>query len=282
MLRFSKRLIAALVATAALVTPAMADAVSDIEAATGQWISAFNRKDAKAITALYAKDAVFFGTSSPVLRHNPDLVADYFKSLPSLGDATITMDEHRVQVFGRTAINTGYYTRHAMQDGKSVANPARFSFVYEKRNGKWWIVNHHSSALPVPAPAPAPTPTAGVIQTDSLQWTTPAAIPDLRSAWLLGKEDQAGTYAIRVVLKAGGRIAPHTHPDTRFSTVLSGVLYVGFGARVDDANFIAVPAGTVYVAPANTPHYLWAKDGEVVYQESGPGPTGTAWAAAAR
>jgi uncharacterized protein (TIGR02246 family) len=253
-----------------------ADAVADVEAATGQWISAFNRKDAKAIVTLYAKDAVFFGTSSPVLRDNPDLVWDYFKSLPSLGDATITMDEHRVQLFGRTAINSGYYTRHARQDGQTSSNPARFSFVYEKRNGKWWIVNHHSSALPVAAPPTPPPATAVIVQPDRLTWATPPGIPDLRSAWLVGKEDQAGSYAIRVVLKAGGRITPHTHPDTRFSTVMSGVLYVGFGAQTDETKLLAVPAGAVYVAPANTPHYLWAKDGEVVYQESGIGPTGTA------
>jgi uncharacterized protein (TIGR02246 family) len=124
--------------------------VQDIEAATAEWISAFNRKDAKAIVALYAPDAVFFGTSSPVLRDKPELVQDYFKSLPTLGDSQVTVGEHRVQVFGNVAVNTGYYTRAAMQNGAMVRNPARFTFIYEKRAGKWVIVNHHSSALPQP------------------------------------------------------------------------------------------------------------------------------------
>jgi uncharacterized protein (TIGR02246 family) len=132
------------------VTTARADAVQDVEAATAEWISAFNRKDAKAIVALYAPDAVFFGTSSPVLRDKPELVQDYFKSLPTLGDSQVTMGEHRVQVFGNVAVNTGYYTRAAMQNGAMVRNPARFTFIYEKRAGKWVIVNHHSSALPQP------------------------------------------------------------------------------------------------------------------------------------
>jgi hypothetical protein len=52
-------------------------------------------------------------------------------------------------------------------------------------------------------------------------------------------------------------------------------LYVGFGGTVDESTMVAVPAGGVYVAPANQPHYLWAPDGDVVYQESGVGPTGT-------
>jgi hypothetical protein len=36
-----------------------------------------------------------------------------------------------------------------------------------------------------------------------------------------------------------------------------------------------VGAEQAYVAPANQPHQLWARDGAVAYQESGVGPTGT-------
>jgi uncharacterized protein (TIGR02246 family) len=136
-----------------LAAPAFASDKTDVEAATGKWIDAFNRKSTRDIVALYAPDAVFFGTSSPLLRDKPELVRDYFKDLSGLGDAVISMEEHRVQVFGKVAINTGFYTRSAQQpDGKTVRNPARFSFVYEKRGGKWLIVNHHSSALPQPQP----------------------------------------------------------------------------------------------------------------------------------
>jgi uncharacterized protein (TIGR02246 family) len=129
-------------------TPLRADTQADVEAATQQWISAFNRKDAKEIVALYAKDAVFFGTSSPLLRDNPERVWDYFKGIANLGDSTIATGDHRVQVLGNVAINTGFYTRTSTQNGKSVQNPARFTFVYQLREGKWMIVNHHSSALP--------------------------------------------------------------------------------------------------------------------------------------
>lgn len=121
------------------------------------------------------------------------------------------------------------------------------------------------------ADAPAPK----VVLPDRLTFTSPPAIPDLRSAYVLGAESAAGSYAIRVKLKAGGRVPVHTHPDTRYSTVLSGTLYVGFGELADDARMTAVPPGAVYVAPANVPHFLWARDGEVVYQEAGTGPTGT-------
>ena len=128
--------------------PLLADTPHDVEAATQQWVAAFNRKSSVDIVALYAKDAVFFGTSSPVLRDTPDLVKDYFKTLPDLGNSTIAVGEHRVQVFGDVAVNTGFYTRSSTQNGKLVQNPARFTFVYQLRQGKWMIVEHHSSAVP--------------------------------------------------------------------------------------------------------------------------------------
>jgi uncharacterized protein (TIGR02246 family) len=133
----------------AICTPLFAQTPSsDVEKATEQWISAFNHKNAREIVALYAKDAVLFGTSSPVLRDKPELVWDYFKGIADLGDATISVGEHRVQVFGDVAVNTGFYTRSAVQNGKTVQSPARFTFVYQLREGKWMIVTHHSSALP--------------------------------------------------------------------------------------------------------------------------------------
>lgn len=121
----------------------------------------------------------------------------------------------------------------------------------------------------------AQQPSVSPILPGQLQWTTPPAIPAIRSAWVVGREQDAGAYAMRVVLAPNGRIPPHTHPDQRFSTVLSGTLYVGFGPVFDAAAVVAVPAGGVYIAPAGVPHFLWAKDGEVTYQESGIGPTAT-------
>jgi uncharacterized protein (TIGR02246 family) len=149
-MQISRILLLAAVAAPLLLNAPMvhADAASEVRAATARWVDAFNRKNAQDIVALYAKDAVFFGTSSPVLRDSPELVQDYFKSLPTLGDAVITVGDQRVQVYGKVAVHTGYYTRSSAVEGRMVQNPARFTFVYEKRGGQWVIVNHHSSALP--------------------------------------------------------------------------------------------------------------------------------------
>jgi len=111
----------------------------------------------------------------------------------------------------------------------------------------------------------------------SLRWDSPPGNSLVKGAWVIGSERGEGMYAFRVTLGAGGRIPPHTHPDARYTTVLSGTLYVGFGTTADDSQMIAIPPLGVYVAPAGQPHYLWARDGDVVYQEGGIGPTGTDW-----
>jgi len=151
MIRLSRALasMAALIAFTALPSaPARADDRADVEAATQRWIAAFNRKDTDGIAALYAPDAVFQGTSSGEIRDTPALVREYFKSLATLGDQRMATGDHRVQLYGDIAINSGYYTRSGTQDGKPVEGRARFSFVYARRNGQWLIVNHHSSSVP--------------------------------------------------------------------------------------------------------------------------------------
>lgn len=126
-------------------------------------------------------------------------------------------------------------------------------------------------ALAEPAPAPRPQP----LLPEAMTWTASTRIPGLTSTWIVGSEQGSGAYLMRVELAAGTRIFPHRHPDTRATTVLRGTLYVGFGERADDAALVAIPEGAVYVAPADMPHFLWAKDGAVLYQENGLAPTGT-------
>jgi Cupin domain len=98
--------------------------------------------------------------------------------------------------------------------------------------------------------------------------------PALQFAWAPRGEQRPGPYILHVKLATGGRISPHTHPDERNSTVLEGTLYVGFGENFDESKVFAIPAGAVYVTPADVPHYVWAKDGDVIYQEAGVGPAG--------
>ncbi len=121
------------------------------------------------------------------------------------------------------------------------------------------------------AQSTGPTP----ILPGTVHWVASPIAPGLEGAWFVGAENRPGVYVFRVKIPAGAVIPPHTHPDERNSTVLSGTIYVGFGETFDKSKAVAIPAGGMYVAPANVPHFVWAKDGDAVYQESGIGPTAT-------
>ena len=91
---------------------------------------------------------------------------------------------------------------------------------------------------------------------------------------LHGSMGEAGLYAIRVRIPEGGTMPPHTHPDDRMMTVLSGAVWYGFGDTVDVATAPLYQAGDFFLVPGGQPHYARAKS-DVVYEEAGMGPSAT-------
>lgn len=129
--------------------PAPGQAPAEVSAVMHKWIDGMSRHDMDAVVALYDRDAVLWGTRSPVLRDKPELVRDYFQLLRTVPPSyKATLGEQRIRVYGDIAIDTGTYTFSEVRDGKEIVRPARFSMVYRYRDGQWRIVDHHSSASP--------------------------------------------------------------------------------------------------------------------------------------
>ena len=122
----------------------------DVTAATQAWADAFNSRDPERVLALYDPEAVLWGTVSPTIRDNPAAIRDYFKGLPAQPQGKVVLGEQRIRVYGQVAINTGYYTFSNVRDGQPVTVPARFSITFRQRDGRWMIVDHHSSRVPPP------------------------------------------------------------------------------------------------------------------------------------
>jgi uncharacterized protein (TIGR02246 family) len=117
-----------------------------VAAATRQWIETFNTRDAARITALYAPDAVLWGTVSQTIRTTHDEILEYFiDSSKKRPDLRMFLGEYHVQLLGDLATNSGYYTSRNPVDGKEVVIPMRFTFMYRREGDNWVIVNHHSS-----------------------------------------------------------------------------------------------------------------------------------------
>jgi quercetin dioxygenase-like cupin family protein len=106
-----------------------------------------------------------------------------------------------------------------------------------------------------------------------IEFKGPADKP--QTAILYGDPTKPGVFVTRIKFPAGFKDMPHWHPDElRTIAVLSGTLYFANGDKWDESNFKAYPAGTFYSEPPRSHHYSWAKDGEVILQLTGIGPSG--------
>ena len=120
-----------------------------------------------------------------------------------------------------------------------------------------------------------PNKTFGAIYQDNIKWSPfPAFPPAARLAILVGNPKEAEPYVVRVKVPAGVILMPHTHPEDRIYTVISGIFYIGLGTKFDASKLKAYPPGSVIVLPGNTPHFHWAKSGEYVTQVTAIGPLG--------
>jgi uncharacterized protein (TIGR02246 family) len=121
-------------------------AAAQVAAATAEWITTFNTRDAARISALYAPDAILWGTVSQTIRTTPGEILEYFEeSSAKRPNLRMVLGEYHVRLYGNIAINSGYYSSHNPVEGKEVVIPMRFTFTYRREGAHWTIVNHHSS-----------------------------------------------------------------------------------------------------------------------------------------
>lgn len=106
-----------------------------------------------------------------------------------------------------------------------------------------------------------------------LQWKPSTRVKGLEQADLIGDSTQPGPYVQRVRYPANFVNQPHSHPEERTYTIISGTWYVGWGTKLDEAKLLALPPGSFYTEPANVPHFVLSKGEPVVVQISGMGPT---------
>jgi quercetin dioxygenase-like cupin family protein len=110
---------------------------------------------------------------------------------------------------------------------------------------------------------------------EAVDWKPFPAFPaSARLAVVVGDPAGPGLYTTRVKVPSGVKLMPHTHPEDRIYTVISGVFYIGLGEHFDSEKLKAYPPGAVVVLPGSTPHFHWARSGEYVTQISAIGPLG--------
>lgn len=111
------------------------------------WNEALKTLNPAKVAALYAPDAILLPTVSNRVRHNTAEIEDYFVRF--LAKAPVgRIHESNIRLMGDVAVHSGIYVFRMTRDAGTGDVPARFSFVYEKIDGVWKIIEHHSSYMP--------------------------------------------------------------------------------------------------------------------------------------
>ena len=95
----------------------------------------------------------------------------------------------------------------------------------------------------------------------------------VQAAVVSGDPSKPGVYVVRVKFPPGVSSAPHIHAEDRFAIVLKGTWYTGTDADWDPAKAVALPVGGFMKHPAGAVHFDGARDGEVILQIIGIGPS---------
>jgi uncharacterized protein (TIGR02246 family) len=122
----------------------------EIAALFDEWNAALGTGDAEVVADRYAPDGVLLPTVSKQVRTDRDGIVDYFEHFQEndpVGEKTETI----VTVLDETsAVDAGTYvfTLTDPESGEVREVEARYTYVYEKIDGDWLIINHHSSVMP--------------------------------------------------------------------------------------------------------------------------------------
>ncbi|GAA2230602.1 hypothetical protein GCM10010232_16170 [Streptomyces amakusaensis] len=122
----------------------------EIAALFGQWNAALLTGSPEKVADRYATDAVLLPTVSPDIRTDRTQIVDYFEHFLQKKPQGEKIRSVIHVLDGNSAVDTGLYRFHLTDPKTSKTAPvvARYTYQYEKRGGKWLIINHHSSVLP--------------------------------------------------------------------------------------------------------------------------------------
>lgn len=122
-----------------------------------EWNFALSSLDAAKVTQRYWPNAVLLPTVSNTPRTDAAMIGDYFEHFLAKRPRG-RIDTRTVQTGCNVAMDMGTYTFSLMDDkGVTSEVAARYTFIYQFRDGAWKILHHHSSAMPESVAAAATT-----------------------------------------------------------------------------------------------------------------------------
>tara|TARA_B100000700_G_C14580160_1_gene639787 strand:+ start:291 stop:662 length:372 start_codon:yes stop_codon:yes gene_type:complete len=114
-----------------------------------KWLSLVSSQDMDGVVGMYAEDGVLLGTYSDKVRIGKDSIKEYFQDFLSKKPEASLIDATTHYVLDRFYVMNGFYDfKIESGDGNKEIIHARFTFVFENREGNFQIISHHSSIIP--------------------------------------------------------------------------------------------------------------------------------------
>jgi uncharacterized protein (TIGR02246 family) len=121
-----------------------------------RWADTLASRNADNIAGLYAPDAVLLATFNNKVTAlpsgnftTPGGILKYFQGLSKLSGLRVDYQTQVARSLGKDTVSmSGLYTFSYREGRRTVRVPARYTFVWQKRDGDWKIIEHHSSVRP--------------------------------------------------------------------------------------------------------------------------------------
>ena len=113
--------------------------VSDVQA---KWAAAFSKLDAAALSALYSRHALFFG-SNPKLYRGKDGAKAYFSGLPRWTAQSVKFADITTEAIGADVVSMAGTANFAFD---KEALTVKITWVIVREDGGWKIASHHVSS----------------------------------------------------------------------------------------------------------------------------------------
>lgn len=124
------------------------DCVNDLMQALEDWRDAYNGRDARRLQALYAPGALITDDEYVAVPLSGPELPGFFDEMAQRPTARMRWIIGNLKLFGETAVRSGEYEFTEQAGGQDKVRPARYSFAYQRVDGRWLIVLQHSTLRP--------------------------------------------------------------------------------------------------------------------------------------
>jgi quercetin dioxygenase-like cupin family protein len=125
-------------------------------------------------------------------------------------------------------------------------------------------------AAPAPARAEIDPKSITIVPFDQLKFTGAAGRPQIANVF--GDPNKPGLYGIVIKWPPHTNSRPHSHPNDRYITVLSGTWWIDTGPKFRPEAMVPMKPGSFIIHHANEIHYDGAKDEPAMIYIVGMGP----------